>query len=123
MVRSTPEWGPKPDDTPIPPRVKVRIAKRANYTCQECGIRAVPGHADHIQALINGGENRESNLQWICVPCHKRKTKADLATKSRAAKRQKRMALPKEPKMKVGRGMDGRPRRWTKELGWHDVTN
>ena len=121
MPRTTPEWLGKTDDTKVPPRVSLRVAKRANYTCQECGIRAVPGHADHVQALINGGTNSEANLQWICVPCHRRKTKADLALKSRAAKRQKSMALPKEPKMKLSKKFDGTVCRWNPNTRRYDI--
>lgn len=92
MPRSTKEWIGKNDDAPIPPRIKLRLAERANYTCSLCTRGAKPGEADHKVALILGGENRESNLQWLCIPCHRAKTKADMAYKSRAAKAKKRMA-------------------------------
>lgn len=121
MPRSVKMWRGKTDDTPIPPRVKVRVAKLANYTCQECGIRAVPGDADHVQAVINGGCNSEENLQWLCIPCHRRKTKADLAIKSRAAKRQKQMALAKpEPKMKFSKRFDGTVTKWNPDTGRYE---
>lgn len=36
--------------------------------------------ADHIQALVNGGEDKETNLQVLCIPCHEAKTAQDLGT-------------------------------------------
>ena len=41
--------------------------------------------ADHKIALINGGENRESNLFPALIGPHKEKTKADVAEKARIA--------------------------------------
>ena len=38
---------------------------------------------DHRIALINGGEHREGNLQVICLWCHRAKTRADVAIKSK----------------------------------------
>jgi len=40
---------------------------------------------DHIVALINGGENKESNLQALCGQCHRYKTAADVAEKAKVA--------------------------------------
>lgn len=37
---------------------------------------------DHIIALIDGGENRESNLQLLLNACHKVKTKAEATARS-----------------------------------------
>jgi 5-methylcytosine-specific restriction protein A len=42
---------------------------------------------DHITALCNGGRNAESNLQVLCSPCHGQKTGADIAEKSRVARK------------------------------------
>jgi 5-methylcytosine-specific restriction endonuclease McrA len=43
---------------------------------------------DHVSALINGGQHRESNIQLLCSACHKVKTKADVAEKSDAYRKQ-----------------------------------
>jgi 5-methylcytosine-specific restriction endonuclease McrA len=75
-VRSTPEWQGKTDDSAIPVRVKLRVHAKAEGCCAKCGVEATTGQYDHAISLILGGENRESNLQFLCVPCHKAKTKA-----------------------------------------------
>ena len=65
---------------------------------------------DHIVALANGGENRESNLQILCMECHTIKTRVDVAEKSTVArKRQKHLGI----KRKQSRPMAG-----TKASGW-----
>ncbi|HEY1070910.1 MAG TPA: HNH endonuclease signature motif containing protein [Thermomonas sp.] len=35
-------------------------------------------HLDHIVALMNGGDDTESNLQVLCHGCHEAKTRDDL---------------------------------------------
>lgn len=85
MSRAVEEWKGKTDDTPLPPRVKVRLFESAGGCCAHCGISIRPGNGpayDHIKALINGGENREANFQVLCVPCHASKTAVDVAEKS-----------------------------------------
>jgi 5-methylcytosine-specific restriction endonuclease McrA len=84
------EWIGKTDDEAIPARVKVRVCDKFNKRCVSCTNLVgggLPAAYDHIQALVNDGENRESNLQLICVPCHKVKTRADVAEKSRVYRR------------------------------------
>lgn len=83
--RTLPEWIGKTPDTAIPIRVQVRVYEHTEGKCQSCG-RKVRGRndwqCDHIQALVNGGENRESNLQVLCGWCHREKTAADVAEKA-----------------------------------------
>ena len=86
MTRAVPEWIGATPDTKIPDRVKVRVFDRNGGICQ-CGctrkIRSGDKwETDHIVAIINGGENRESNLQTLLDVCHDIKSKADVATKS-----------------------------------------
>jgi 5-methylcytosine-specific restriction endonuclease McrA len=51
---------------------------------------------DHTIPLIQGGENREKNLQAICLDCHLIKTKAEVAEKSKTARiRKKHLGLRK----------------------------
>lgn len=98
MARKTKEWIGTSDDTAIPPRVKLRIKVRANDCCQNCGNRTpYGGEVDHAKAIILGGENRESNLRYLCKNCHAAKTKTDVVAKSRIAKTQIRMAGFKPP--------------------------
>lgn len=107
MSRSTPEWIGKTDDTVVPPRVRAGLYLDAGGKCKIC-TRFIDGckltaQADHIIALINGGKNRESNLQLVCNECHAIKTKADVAEKATVYR--KRLAhLGLKPK---GRPMPG----------------
>lgn len=85
MTRSVVEWIGKTDDAPIPPRVKLRVFERYKGRCHISGrlIRAGEAwDADHIIALCNGGEHRESNLAPALADKHREKTKADVAEKA-----------------------------------------
>lgn len=83
--RKTPEWIGKTPDTAIPPRVQLRLLDKHNARCALTGVKLRPGHIDfdHIIALANGGENRESNLQPVDRKAHKEKTKQDVAQKKK----------------------------------------
>lgn len=89
MSREVAEWVADNDNQAVPARVKIRVFDRAGGVCAECTLPIVgklrPAY-DHIQALINGGQHREANLQLLCVPCHAVKTKADVAEKSVTAR-------------------------------------
>lgn len=88
MARSVDEWIGKTDDSAIPPKVKIRLFEAAKGRCKNCGVQIRPGNGpayDHKKALVNGGENRESNLQILCINCHDAKTKKDVAEKSAVA--------------------------------------
>ncbi len=89
MTRPVPEWIGKTDGTPIPPRVQARIIVRYGEHCPACGRALRAGHIefDHIRALINDGAHREFNLQPLCAaPCHKEKTRIDVAIKSKTGR-------------------------------------
>ena len=90
MSRSVDEWIGATPDTPIPPRVKLRVFERYGGVCHISGRKITAGEpwdCDHVQAIINGGENRESNLAPALRDKHRAKTAADVALKSRTAKR------------------------------------
>jgi 5-methylcytosine-specific restriction enzyme A len=85
MSRELPEWIAKSDDEKIPPRVKLRIFERARGRCHISGRSIRAGEAwdaDHVIALCNGGEHRESNLAPALADKHREKTKADVAEKA-----------------------------------------
>ncbi len=87
MSRSTPEWIGRTDDETVPPRVRLRIFERHHGICHIAKRKIRPGEPwqlDHIKALCNGGEHRESNLAPALVDKHKDKTKDDVAEKSEA---------------------------------------
>lgn len=84
MSRSLPEWIGKTDDTPVPPRVKLRVFLAHGGVCHISGRKILPGDQwdlDHVKALRNGGENRESNLAPALRDKHREKTAADVAEK------------------------------------------
>ena len=89
MSRTVTEWIGRTDDTPIPPRVKDRIVQAQDGCCAKCAARfgpKIPAEFDHRIALINGGENRESNIWALCPLCHGTKSKRDVAQKSKDAR-------------------------------------
>lgn len=118
MPREVEEWIGKTDDSDPPPRVKVRVFdKYHGVCCCGCARKILAGkrwQADHIVAIINGGQNRESNLWPLLVEHHKSKTKQDVAEKSEVynkrkshlgLKKKSRFACSKDSKWK--RKMDG----------------
>jgi len=117
MSRSVEEWIGKDADEAIPPRVRIRTFDRYSGRCAICK-RRISGRLlaryDHVQALCNRGENRESNLQLLCHECHDNKTKDDVAEKSQIYnKRIKRMGfkrkklIPGSKGSGIRRRMDG----------------
>lgn len=83
--RSQPEWIGKDENTPVPGHVKLRIFRRHNGICHISGRKITPADkwdADHVIALCNGGQNRESNLAPAIVAKHKEKTADDVAEKA-----------------------------------------
>jgi len=117
MSRSTEEWIGKTDDSPIPPRVRLRVFERHGGICYLSGRKIMPAdkwECDHVIALINGGENRESNLAPAIASKHREKTASDVAVKSKIARIQaKHLGIKKRSTLshpKLVRGFDGRVR-------------
>lgn len=85
MPRTVKEWIGKSDDAAVPPRVRLRVFDKFNQCCAGCGLPLISKRwtCDHKIALINGGENRESNLQPLGdTCCNKKKNAADVAQKA-----------------------------------------
>lgn len=107
-MRTVEEWIGKTDDAAIPPRVRVRVFDRFNGVCQLSGRKIYAADAwdcDHVVALINGGEHRESNLQPVLRDKHRKKTGEDVRLKAKAAKRRKKHLL--RPKSRFLNSKDG----------------
>ena len=109
--RSLPEWIGATLDTPIPPRVRLRVFEAHGGVCHISGRKIRAGEkweADHVIALINGGENRETNLAPALSDKHKAKTRADVRQKSDVArKRQKHLGIKTDSGRKLqSRGFD-----------------
>lgn len=112
-MRAIPEWIGAHDDQAIPDRVRLRVFVRHGGKCPKCTRNLQPGKwaCDHIKALANGGEHRETNFQPLCMsPCHSNKTKADRRIKAAADKRRKSAAgIRKERTITRWRRFDGSP--------------
>lgn len=92
-MRSVPEWIGATPDTPVPPRVKVRIWEREDGKCHITGRKIRPGEKwelEHKQALSLGGEHRESNLAPALVIPHRKKTAIDRRIKAKNDRVRKR---------------------------------
>lgn len=93
MSRSVPEWIGKNDDAVPPPHVSLRIFRDHDGRCHLSGRKIGPADAwdlDHIVALINGGENRESNLAPALRDKHRAKTADDVRLKAKGDRAQMR---------------------------------
>lgn len=55
-------------------RLKAKIHLRDEWTCQCCGRVTQDLELDHIVNIAQGGTEDESNLQSLCIECHKVKT-------------------------------------------------
>lgn len=115
MTRPVPEWIGSSPDAAIPPRVRLRVFERHGGICHISGRKIAAGErweCDHIVALINGGEHRESNLAPALVDKHRAKTAADVAEKSRTARiRSKHIGIKKPKRPLPGSRASGWKRR------------
>ena len=102
MTRAVEEWIGRTADTPAPPRVRLRVFERHHGICYLSGRKIMPGdkwQLEHPLALINGGENRESNLAPALVEPHKIKTAADVKLKAKNDRvRKKHLGIKKPSK-------------------------
>lgn len=75
-----------------PPGYRARrqkVMRRDNGLCQVClaeGIHQSGTEVDHIVPIAFGGTDSMSNLQTICVPHHREKTKIESMRGSKAVK-------------------------------------
>jgi 5-methylcytosine-specific restriction enzyme A len=89
MTRAVDEWIGATPDSVIPPRVRVRVFERCDGRCGECRRKIGPADTwivEHLIALVNGGQNRETNLGITCGWCKPQKDARDVAQKSHNAK-------------------------------------
>lgn len=112
-MRSVEEWIGETDDAKVPDRVRIRIFEAFGGMCHRSGLRISAGDAwdlDHLIALANGGEHRESNLAPVLREHHKEKTREDRKVQSRIYRVKKRhLGLAKSR---------GRPMPGSKASGW-----
>ena len=111
-MRAIDEWIGQTSNSRIPPRVRLRVFYRDSGICQ-CGCQRLihageKWQTDHRIALVNGGENRESNLRTLLAKHHATKTKADVAEKSRVyRKRSSHLGIKKPRAITRWRRFDG----------------
>lgn len=56
-------------------KINQRIGLRDMWTCQICGRVDAHGEVDHKVPLHLGGPaGPDSNMQWLCIPCHREKS-------------------------------------------------
>lgn len=107
--RSVPEWIGATPDTPVPPRVKLRVFERHGGRCHISGRKIMAGdvwECDHVKAIRNGGENRETNLAPALKDKHREKTDEDVDERVRIDRiRAKHLGTWPKSKAKIaGRG-------------------
>lgn len=119
MSRSVDLWIGKTDDTPTPPRVRLRVFTTCGGRCHRCNRLIRPADKwtlEHRIALILGGRNAEENLCLTCNWCLPIKNGEDQAAKSKLANIEKRhLGI----KTKSGRGFQKAPpgyNHWTRRI-------
>lgn len=57
-------------------QTKMRVVRRDNYTCQECGkhLRDNEVEFDHIIPFSKGGSSEEHNIRLTCFDCNREKS-------------------------------------------------
>ncbi len=60
----------------IPFELKMRVVRRDNYTCQQCGKHLKDNEVefDHIIPVAKGGSTEEHNIRLTCYDCNREKT-------------------------------------------------
>jgi len=60
----------------IPFKVKIRVVRRDNYTCQHCGKHLKDNEVefDHIIPVAKGGNSEEHNIRLTCFDCNRSKS-------------------------------------------------
>lgn len=61
----------------IPAKIKMRVVRRDNYTCQICGkhLKDDEIEFDHVIPRAQGGSSEEHNIRLTCFDCNRRKSK------------------------------------------------
>lgn len=124
MTRSVPLWCGATDDTPVPPRVRVRVFDREHGRCHRCRRKIAAGEnwtLEHLTALANGGRNAEDNLSVTCGWCLPAKNAEDVAVKSKTyrmrakhhgVKGRQTRALPGTKASGIRKRFNGTVERW-----------
>lgn len=110
--RAVDEWVGKTPDAAVPPRVRLRVFERHQGRCHLTGRKIAAGELwdlDHVKALCNGGEHRESNLAPALRDKHREKTAEDVAEKAKIDRiRKKHLGIWPKGQQIRSRGFDKR---------------
>ncbi len=110
--RTVKEWIGKTADSMPPPRVRLRIFRTHDGRCHLSDIKIRPGDAwdcDHVRALWDGGENRESNLAPALSKYHRKKSAADQTVKATGDRKLMKMLGIKKENTGWQKTYKGRP--------------
>lgn len=123
MPREVKEWVGKTDNSAAPALVRLRVWDRYEGCCHRCARKIPTGDAwiiEHLVALVNGGENRETNLRLTCSWCKPHKDREDMAirqttrnvrTKHLGIRKPKGRPMPGSKASGLRKRMDGRVER------------
>ena len=77
----------------ISKKLRFEVFKRDSFTCQYCGQMApdVVLELDHINPVVNGGNNDILNLVTACMDCNRGKGKRKLTDKDEIKKQQEQL--------------------------------
>jgi 5-methylcytosine-specific restriction endonuclease McrA len=100
------------DGRRMTPARRARIIAR-DGCCRYPGCEVAEGlEVDHIVALELGGRDRDDNLQALCVPHHKAKTKIDAGLIAKARRRKAKHEGTAPPPTQRLRSRNTFRRRW-----------
>lgn len=94
-------------------KIRFEVFKRDSFTCQYCG-RSAPDvvlQVDHIQPVVEGGDNDLTNLITSCVDCNQGKGKRKLSDQSVLEKQKAQLKELNERRIQLEMMME-----WRKEL-------
>lgn len=102
MSRSVVEWIGKTDDSVPPPHVRLRIFRDRDGVCHLTKTKIKVGDewdCDHVKALEDGGENRETNLAPAHRWAHRKKTGVENSRRAKADRTAERhLGIRSKPK-------------------------
>lgn len=77
-----------------PRNIRQKILNRDSHQCVKCGATQ-DLEVDHIHNVAQGGTHHLNNLQTLCKPCHREKTRKEMRAGHQA--RKNRTKYPTEP--------------------------
>lgn len=65
-------------------RLRKELRAAGYHPCRKCGMDFLASalDVDHIWPIAFGGEDVDGNVQALCRPCHKMKTRDDFGAKN-----------------------------------------